>query len=208
MSDERKRRKARSLCTLPMEVRGNQEGSLHLYKGKKKSSWSFRWSEYKEGKRITHGCVIGTTRDFPTYEEARAAADYIMQQARLGVSIPELIRRKHSGHANKSVPNFTIDWFTKATIEQQGRCAICGLPSHKLVVDHDHETGKLRGLLCRQCNSGIGMLKDDMFTIRKALLYLEEHAHLNHPKSSITPTESSELCESNESQGEQNKQYQ
>lgn len=61
---------------------------------------------------------------------------------------------------------------------QEGRCLICGTDkpggSHnKLVVDHCHKTGVVRGLLCGRCNSGIGMLKDDPELVFAALRYLK-----------------------------------
>lgn len=67
---------------------------------------------------------------------------------------------------------------------QGGVCAICGEPEttkHKkgtvrqLSVDHNHKTGKVRGLLCHNCNCGIGRLKDDIEKLRKAIAYLESH---------------------------------
>jgi hypothetical protein len=56
--------------------------------------------------------------------------------------------------------------------QQQGRCAICGCEKDKLFVDHDHKTGKVRKLLCHQCNTGIGYLQDDWSLIRKAANYV------------------------------------
>lgn len=54
---------------------------------------------------------------------------------------------------------------------QGGRCAICD-EKKPLVVDHNHSTGKIRGLLCSDCNSGIGLLKDSVEVIRRAEGYL------------------------------------
>ena len=58
-------------------------------------------------------------------------------------------------------------------------CAICGkAPSGKrteLDVDHDHETKKVRGLLCNNCNRGIGHLQDSVVILEKALNYLKKH---------------------------------
>lgn len=56
-------------------------------------------------------------------------------------------------------------------ILQAKSCAICG-KSGKLDVDHCHDTGRVRGMLCRQCNLGIGVLRDDPDMIAKAVAYL------------------------------------
>lgn len=65
--------------------------------------------------------------------------------------------------------------------DQGGVCAICRQPETRLhrgrvrmlSVDHDHTTGRVRGLLCRNCNSAIGLLGDDPDLLRSALAYLE-----------------------------------
>lgn len=62
---------------------------------------------------------------------------------------------------------------------QGGVCAICKSPENgryaHLSVDHDHDTGKIRGLLCNNCNRGIGLLKDDPKILEQAKKYLETH---------------------------------
>lgn len=63
--------------------------------------------------------------------------------------------------------------------EQAGCCAICGdefskaVPMLHACVDHCHATGKIRGLLCKSCNLGIGRLKDSPIRLQKAISYLE-----------------------------------
>lgn len=64
--------------------------------------------------------------------------------------------------------------------EQHGVCAICGKPETKpnakyLAVDHNHETGEVRGLLCNNCNRALGLLKDDIEVLQNAINYLKEH---------------------------------
>ena len=60
---------------------------------------------------------------------------------------------------------------------QNGACAICAkvYESAKLHVDHDHDSGKVRALLCGSCNRAIGMLKDDPALCRAAADYLTKH---------------------------------
>jgi hypothetical protein len=68
------------------------------------------------------------------------------------------------------------DAFDRLNEEQGGVCAICEQPCRtgkRLAVDHDHQTGHVRGLLCRTCNSGIGLLNDDPDLLRKAADYIE-----------------------------------
>lgn len=56
--------------------------------------------------------------------------------------------------------------------EQADACAICGKHAVQLVVDHDHHTGLIRGLLCVTCNTGLGKLGDSPDMLRRALAYL------------------------------------
>ncbi len=60
---------------------------------------------------------------------------------------------------------------------QDGRCKICNthqtLLNKKLVVDHCHKTGHVRGLLCNSCNSGLGFFKDNRRSLERAIEYLK-----------------------------------
>lgn len=75
----------------------------------------------------------------------------------------------------------SLNEYSQIYMEQGGKCAICG-GTHAgtrngkdktFAVDHDHKTGKVRGLLCEACNTGIGKLKDDPEVLRSAIRYLE-----------------------------------
>lgn len=58
---------------------------------------------------------------------------------------------------------------------QDGKCAICSCAPKRFHVDHNHKTRKLRGLLCSNCNRGIGHLQDNPEVLRKAVEYLERY---------------------------------
>lgn len=63
-------------------------------------------------------------------------------------------------------------------VVQKGHCALCpwpDLPEKRLAVDHNHITGKIRALLCADCNRGLGLLGDDADRLRAAAEYLEAH---------------------------------
>ena len=62
--------------------------------------------------------------------------------------------------------------------QQKGKCAICGADQktlkRRLAVDHSHDTGKIRGLLCSRCNLGIGFFKDSIELLKKSIRYLKK----------------------------------
>lgn len=62
-------------------------------------------------------------------------------------------------------------------LEENPVCAIChkSQENRRLVIDHCHDTGKVRGVLCGTCNSGLGYFKDNIALIRKAIDYLERN---------------------------------
>lgn len=77
----------------------------------------------------------------------------------------------------------TAEWYDETLAAQGVVCAICKQPETKLssggglkmlAIDHDHATGKARGIICQQCNIGIGALQDNPDLIRKAATYLLE----------------------------------
>lgn len=68
----------------------------------------------------------------------------------------------------------TLEQHKQMYIRQNGCCAICNMPVEysKIHTDHDHKTDKVRGLLCHNCNAGIGMLKENINILRNAISYL------------------------------------
>jgi len=59
-------------------------------------------------------------------------------------------------------------------VVQSGRCAICSVPfaETRPCIDHDHDSGAVRGLLCIRCNTGLGMFGDDLDLLKRAADYL------------------------------------
>lgn len=75
--------------------------------------------------------------------------------------------------------------YDRMLVSQGGACSICKCaPSpgtvrrQRLHVDHDHATGKVRGLLCINCNRALGLLRDDVDIASNAAMYLAEHARI------------------------------
>ena len=73
----------------------------------------------------------------------------------------------------------TLPQYNSILEKQGGGCAICGSINNKggvgksLCVDHDHDSGKIRGILCSTCNRAIGQFNDDVETVKQAVAYLE-----------------------------------
>lgn len=74
--------------------------------------------------------------------------------------------------------NITSEEYTRILKDQGGVCAICGSSTPggpgKFHVDHDHDTGKVRGLLCNNCNLGMGYYKDSIGVHLSAVQYLRK----------------------------------
>ena len=79
----------------------------------------------------------------------------------------------------KAKYNITIEEYDALFMSQGGLCVICHTPEPggrgRFHVDHNHETGKVRSLLCARCNTGIGQFKENPDTMRAAADYVEYH---------------------------------
>jgi hypothetical protein len=101
---------------------------------------------------------------------------------------------KEKARALRQGFNLSFEQYKVMHDSQHGNCAICGLPEKQyrqgklraLAVDHNHTTGKIRGLLCSDCNTGIGKLKEDLNVLQRAIDYLKKHSSdssAEHPGS-------------------------
>lgn len=96
---------------------------------------------------------------------------------------PETLRQRFRSAQLRFYFGISLEEFNAMLVKQNKLCAICGQPEtalHKgkprsLSVDHDHQTGKVRELLCNNCNRGLGAFRDDPAIIDKAIAYLHRH---------------------------------
>ena len=82
---------------------------------------------------------------------------------------------ERAGHVRRKY-SLTPDQYNAMIDAQDSQCLICGYEFGQkkgdLHVDHDHETGKVRGLLCDKCNRGLGYFRDNAQVLFNAALYL------------------------------------
>lgn len=88
-------------------------------------------------------------------------------------------RRWKRNEQLKSLYGITIEDFEKLSADQGDACKVCLSPASSnrfgaLYVDHCHSTGRIRGLLCSNCNTAIGLLRDCPDRLSAAIKYIEE----------------------------------
>jgi len=97
---------------------------------------------------------------------------------------PEAHERAVRKHHLQSKYGMTIDDYERLRKKQKDRCAVCGgvmkfsgpLYADRAVIDHDHESGQVRGILHNRCNLLLGNFKDDVKILRSAIKYLTSSA--------------------------------
>jgi hypothetical protein len=90
------------------------------------------------------------------------------------VNLVKLDPQVRRGYALKQKYGLSLAEYDTMMNEQNGGCAICGANTNRLHVDHNHKTGKLRGLLCSNCNTSLGKFKDDVQILKKAITYIKD----------------------------------
>ena len=90
---------------------------------------------------------------------------------------PEVKAKDRAGHLRRKF-DLTPEQYDDMLVAQGGTCAICQKAPREgtsLHVDHDHETGRVRSLLCFDCNAGLGKLGEDLDRLKAAYRYVLEH---------------------------------
>ncbi len=121
-------------------------------------------------------CAAGRSNEWREKNPEKANASARESQRRYRRAHPEESERKWRTSAYKKF-GITVDDYDKMFKAQNGVCKICELPQSgrfkHLAVDHDHETGKVRGLLCMTCNRNLGYVERDN-RLRRILEYLKK----------------------------------
>lgn len=117
-------------------------------------------------------------------QEARRLAQERKNEARrLATANDPAARRKRNRTHHLRRYGITPEQYDEMFAVQNGVCFLCGEPADpngvkaagRLHIDHDHETGKVRALLCNHCNRGIGAFRDDPELMQRASLYVFRH---------------------------------
>jgi hypothetical protein len=107
----------------------------------------------------------------------QANADRVSANQRRRRSTPEARLRERAAHLMRKY-GMTIEQYDAMLEAQGGGCFICGRSPRddiSLHVDHDHSTGKVRGILCFRCNNALADFNEDATVLQKAIGYLSIH---------------------------------
>jgi RNA polymerase subunit RPABC4/transcription elongation factor Spt4 len=138
---------------------------------------SFFPSRLKGNAVYCRACAKDNRREYDRKNKTRRQ---MLCRARYQKNKLEIIARKYG---------LTREQYQRMIQLQKNKCAICGQPeTHKykgvvvpLSVDHDHKTGRVRELLCRNCNTVVGMSEENLAVLRKAIVYLKKHTATEGP---------------------------
>lgn len=121
--------------------------------------------------------------------ESKPSSEYYTNKGSL-TSICKACSGKRSNDYHKNVYRFNKYGLTEADYQtllqvQENKCVICQTELSDPCIDHDHTTGVVRGVLCRQCNTLLGLAKDDTILLNNAINYLTLHT-TNAPHTETT----------------------
>lgn len=151
---------SRKKTYLKAKAKGAFRAATKRYRAKNPEKVAALRQRYKEEGRLNEYAKASRARLPP---DVRAARDRVGNLKRYGLS---------------------VDGYNAMLAAQNGLCAICYEPETAmragrlvlLAVDHDHRTGRIRGLLCNHCNRALGAVRDKVDVLQKAIDYLQRHA--------------------------------
>jgi len=125
----------------------------------------WRSKSHKDGRQIY--CKICQYENSKRYDRKAQKREYARKWQR--TSKGQILKLK----SKLKVFGLTKDEFDAIVVKQCGKCGICG-HTGELCIDHCHDTGLVRGLLCRKCNLALGLLRDNASYLARAITYLED----------------------------------
>ena len=144
-----------------MSLRGKAQSPEHIEK--RAASVAAKLST------ITRSCVKCGEEFTPTSAAQKYCSGRCWQSA---------ARKRKKPENRVSIPSAEYKQLLES---QNNKCAICGIEGgennrgDKLAVDHCHDSGKIRGLLCHKCNTALGLLKDSKDYLQSAIAYLTKN---------------------------------
>lgn len=129
---------------------------------------------YKDGRKCTTCNTFKTASEFYITKDKRSFGGVSMRSK--CKSCDE--ERKYKRFIKKTY-DISFEEYEKILALQDNKCAICkskigNSRTTRLFIDHDHLTGKVRGLLCSACNHGLGLFKDSPILLKRAINYLTD----------------------------------
>ncbi len=132
---------------------------------------------------MTKRCTkCGEEKDIGSFPSERRSSDGVAARCKACASAYQRTwREQKGGNLYDRTVRYGISpaEYEELLEEQLCCCACCGSSDPKrkagFVIDHDHNTGKIRGLLCHNCNIGIGLLGDSISGLNAAINYLRKH---------------------------------
>lgn len=134
--------------------------------------WSKRSPEHRARQTKLHIAKDAQRRqDDPVFRESR-----LESTRKYRANNPETVKIQAVKHRLAMKYNLSVEGKEALMEKQNGLCALCRHSDggkRGLFVDHDHETGEVRGLLCVGCNAALGMLGDNVEGLQNAIAYLQ-----------------------------------
>lgn len=153
---------------MPVKIKCKRCGELRRYSG------FYKAPDCKDGRRpVCKICIREQQKE--TY--ARNRKNRQQKQREWGAANRDYQRENNL----RKKYNIGVVEYEQMFVSQGGKCGVCGLPEivcdkagklKRLAVDHNHETGKIRGLLCQKCNQALGLLDENPVIIRSLADYI------------------------------------
>jgi hypothetical protein len=133
---------------------------MGVYRKQRPDESASDYEIYREVRRLEYNAQLRAYRE--ANKEQRKAYDKAYNEANKDKNKANNIKRKYG---------LTPDEYKELTANG---CEVCGALD-RLCVDHDHTTGKVRGCLCSKCNQALGLLQEDLTTVKNLQKYMEVH---------------------------------